>query len=328
MEPTVADGDRVLVTGGSGFLGGNLAMRLRDQGYRVRISYFRHPPRFAADGMEVVQADLCEEADCQRVVAGMDHVFMCAAVTSGAFVIRTTPLAHVTPNVVMNARMLEAAYNGGVGKFVFISSAAAYPPTGSRPVGEDEMFDADPFDAYHAAGWMKRYAEILCRTYAEKLARAMATLVIRPSNVYGPHDKFDFATSHVTAALIRKVLERHRPIEVWGTGEDVRDVIYIDDFVDGVMAAFRLDQAHLTVNIASGRGHTVKEILATAIKVDGFADAEVRFDPTKPGTTPILLVDTRRARELLGFEATVSLEEGIARTLAWLRGMPQSVWLR
>ena len=99
----------------------------------------------------------------------------------------------------------------GRARFCFISSGAAYPPTADRPVREAEMFDGDPHEVYFAAGWMKRYAEILCRTYAEKIAQPMPTVVVRPSNVYGPYDKFDFAVSHVTAALIRRVVERQSP---------------------------------------------------------------------------------------------------------------------
>ena len=102
------------------------------------------------------------------------------------------------------------------------------------PVTEAEMFNGDPEEVYFPAGWMKRYAEILCRTYAEKISSPMQTVVIRPSNVYGPYDKFDFAVSHVTAALLRRVVERQSPLEVWGTGDDIRDLIHVDDFVDGV----------------------------------------------------------------------------------------------
>ena len=205
----------------------------------------------------------------------MDYVFHCAAATSGAADIVATPLIHVTPNVVLNARMLEAAYLAGIKRFIFFSSAAAYPPRGAHPMHEDEMFDGDPAEVYYPAGWMKRYAEILCRMYAEKLRPFMSTLIIRPSNVFGPGDKFDWQRSHVTAALIRRVVERQQPITIWGTGEEVRDIIYVDDFVAGVLAAFATEATFLAVNIGSGRGYPVKEILHAALDVDGFVDAEI-----------------------------------------------------
>lgn len=309
------EGANVLVTGGSGFLGGHLVRRLHGLGARVRTTYLSRP--VAAEGVEAMRADLTLKEDCARAVAGMDYVFMCAAVTSGAAVITSSPLTHVTPNVVMNALTMDAAYEAGVRKFVFISSGAAYPETGDRPVHEDEMFSAEPYDGYYAAAWMKRYAETLCRVYAEKIKRPMATLVVRPSNVYGPGDKFDFQRSHVTAALIRRVVERQQPLTVWGTGNDVRDLLYIDDFIDGLIAAFSCERPHLAINICAGQGHTVRQILETALRVDGYENAEVIFDPSKPSTIPVRLMSNQMARELLDFEARIDLEEGIRRTISW-----------
>ena len=269
--------------------------------------------------IEYVNADLRILEHCQRITTDIDYVFMCAANTSGAAVMRKTPMVHVTPNVVMNAQLLDAAYQNGVKKLLFISSGAAYPNTGARPAAENEMFDADPEDVYYAVGWMKRYSEILCQTYAERLTPPMPTVVIRPSNVYGPYDKYDLSTSHVTAALIRKVVERQNPLEVWGTGEDIRDLIYIDDFIEGMIRAFTRPDLHLAINIASGLGYSVKEILQAILEADNYTDADVRFNPSKPSTVPIRLIDADLAKESLGFQAATSLSDGLAKTITWLR---------
>ena len=311
------DGARVLVAGGTGFIGVNLIERLSSLGCRVRATLHSRPAVVRDDAVEYVQADLTVMEDCTRAVAGMDYVFMCAANTSGAAVMATTPLVHVTPNVVMNAQILEAAYKTGVKKFVFISSSAAYPPTGDQPVREDQMFDGEPDEVYYPVGWMKRYSEILCKIYAQKIREPMPTVVVRPSNIYGPHDDFDFRTSHMMAALIRRVAERHDPLEVWGTGEDVKDLIYIDDFLDGALLAFEKTDDYLAVNIASGQGYSVRQVLQTILEVDGYAEADVRFDPSKPTMIPIRLVDTTLARERLGFEARTSLAQGIRKTIDW-----------
>jgi GDP-L-fucose synthase len=312
-------GKKVLVAGGAGFIGSNLALALAARAARLRLTVHDTPLQVALPEAEVMTVDLRRPEDCARAVAGIDYVFLCAAHTSGAAVIRKTPLVHITPNVLINTLMLEAAHQAGVRKLCFISSGAAYPPTGDRPVREDEMFNGDPHDVYFAAGWMKRYAEILCRTYAEKIATPMSTVVLRPSNVYGPYDKFDFAVSHVTAALIRRVVERHSPLEVWGTGNDVRDLIYIDDFIEGLLAAFATDLPHLAVNLCAGNGHTIRQILQKILGVDGYGNADVRYDATKPSTIPVRLMDNGTARQLLGFEARTSLEEGLRRTIAWYR---------
>jgi len=312
-------GKKILVAGGAGFIGTNLALRLAAAGAHLRLTIHDKPLQSAFPGAEVLKLDLRRPEDCARAVAGVDFVFICSAHTSGAAVIRATPLVHITPNVLINTLLLDAAYQAHVGKVCFISSGAAYPPTGARPVGEAEMFDGDPVDVYFPAGWMKRYAEVLCRTYSEKIAQPMPTIVVRPSNVYGPHDKFDFAVSHVTAALTRRVVERQAPLEVWGTGEDVRDLIYIDDFIDGMLAAFATDLPYLAVNICAGTGHTVRQILQTLLEVDGYRDADVRFDLSRPSTIPVRLMDNGFAREKLGFTAHTSLAEGLKRTLAWYR---------
>ena len=313
------NGANVLVAGGAGFIGASLVQRLLGEGVTVRATLHRKDAVIKDERVEYVRGDLMDMAFCQQVVQGIDYVFLAAASTSGAAVIKATPLVHVTPNIVMNARLLEAAHAARVKKFVFLSSNAAYPPTGDRPVREDEMFDGDPYEAYYGVGWMKRYTEILCRLYTEKLKDPMMTVVLRPSNIYGPRDDYDFATSHVMAALIRRVVERQAPFEVWGNGEDVRDWIYIDDFVDAVLLATERINSFEPVNIALGEGHTIKEALKIILGVDGFTDADLRFDPTKPSMIPVRLIDTSRAEKVLGFRAKTGLREGITKTLDWYR---------
>ena len=315
-------GKKIFIAGGTGFLGGAIARQLLAQGALVRTTHFSRAANFTHANLEWFKADLREEDACHAAVRGMDYAFNCAASTSGAADIRSNPLIHVTSNVVLNARLMEAAYRANIKRFVFLSSAAAYPPRGNHPLREDEMFTDEPAEVYYPAGWMKRYAEILCRMYGEKLNPQMPTVVIRPSNVYGPRDKFDWQRSHVTAALVRKVMERHRPILVWGTGNEVRDLIYVDDFVSGVLAAFGAAAPFLTANIGSGRGYSVKEILNTALAADGFSDAEIRFDPSRPQTVDKLLVDVTFARERLRFIAQTPLQEGLCQTIAWLRAHP------
>ena len=315
----VLNGAKVLVTGGTGFIGTNLILRLLSKGSRIRATLHKRPAVINSDVIEYVKADLTSMEDCKRVVEGVDFVFMCAANTSGAAVIHATPLMHVTPNVVMNAQMLEAAHFAKVKKFVFISSSVAYPSSGDRPVRESEMFEGEPYETYYCAGWMKRYSEILCKIYAEKIEDPMPTVVIRPSNIYGPYDKFDFGTSHMMAALIRRVVERHNPIEVWGTGDDIRDLIYIDDFLDGMLRAFERVDDYGAINIAAGQGYSVRRALETILEVDDYLGADVRFDSSKPTTIPIRLVDTSFAKRFLDFEAKVPLREGIRRTVQWYK---------
>lgn len=310
---------KVLVTGAAGFLGTNIVKRLVEDGAWVRGTVHHRKPQFEHANVEYVHADLTQMDDCRRVVEEMNYVFMCAANTSGAAVMAMQPLAHVTPNVVMNAQMLEAAYQARVRKFLFISSSAAYPPSGERPVSESEMFEGDPYEAYFSVGWMKRYAEVLCRIYSEKIKTPMPVVVVRPSNIYGPYDKFDFERSHVTAALIRKVAERHDPLEIWGTGEDVRDLMYVEDFVDALMLVMAKNMSFNPVNLGYGRGYRVREVLDTLLDIDGFQEARVVVNSSKPSMIPIRLINVEKAWTQLGFRARIGLSEGLRNTLAWYR---------
>ena len=316
---TPLEGQSVLVAGATGLVGANLTKRLLAEGAEIRATLHSRPPAVVDDRIEYVQADLTKGEDCRRVVEGQRFVFLCAASTSGAATIATTPMVHVTPNVLMNTQMLAAAYEAGVAKFMWLSSTTGYPPSGDQAVKEEEMFDGEPYEAYFFVGWMKRFTEILCEMYGEKLAEPMTTIVLRPTNIYGPHDDFEPATSHVTAALIRKVVDRQDPIEVWGTGEDVRDVIYVDDMVEAMITAIDKVESHTAINIGLGKGYSVKEILALVCEVDGYRDAEVTFNISRPSMIPVRLVDTTRAETLLGFKAGTDLREGLSNTVEWYR---------
>lgn len=315
----IFEGKKVLVTGGAGFLGTNFILRLLESGAQVRATLHERPAQIKDDRIEWLKADLTSMLDCQRVVEGMDFVFLCAANTSGAAVMTRTPMVHVTPNVLMNTQMLEAAYQAEVKKVLFVSSSAAYPEVGERAVREEDMFQGDPPEVYYPVGWMKRYAEILCKTYATKLKRPMPCLVVRPSNVYGPCDKFEFDRSHVTAALLRRVVERHDPLDVWGTGEDERDLIFVDDFIRGCFAAFARGRNYDVFNIASGQTHSIKKILQTLLEVDGFQNANVQFKSDKPRTIRRRVIDISFAEREMSFKAEISLKEGFSRVVGWYR---------
>lgn len=308
----------VLVTGGAGFVGTNLIQALLQSGARVRATVHLREPQLQTDQVEWLRGDLLDPAFCRRACAGMDLVFMCAANTSGAGVMATTPLVHVTPNVIMNTQMLDAAYAAGVGKFLFISSNTVYPET-SHAVREDEMVPGAVYEKYFCVAWMKQFGEVLCRMYAEKIPKPMAALVVRPANIYGPHDDFEWATSHVLPALIRKVVERQTPLEVWGDGNDVKDFIYVDDFVRGVMLAMETLNGYDPVNLGSGQEMTVRTALSHLLSIDGYADARVVYNTSKPTMIPRRTIDVSKAQRTLGFTATTPIEEGLRRTMAWYR---------
>lgn len=309
---------RILVTGATGLIGSNLLDRLLKEGATLRATLHRREPVIKNPRIEYLQCDLTRAEDCRRAVEEMHYVYLCAANSSGAAMISATPMIHVTPNILINTQMLEAAYEAGVEKFIWLGSTVAYPVS-DKPMKEDQLLAGEPFHKYFFAGWAKRFTEILCQMYGEKLAKPMTTIVLRPTNVYGPHDDFDLATSHVIPALIRKTVERWDPVEIWGDGSEVRDAIFVDDMVEAmVLAASRLNH-YAAINIGLGRGYSVRDLLKLMLELDGYDNAKIKFDASKPTMIPLRLVDTSKAKRLLGFRARTDIREGLRRTLEWYR---------
>ena len=308
---------RVLVTGGAGFVGINLINRLLDEGAQVRATLYNKDPVIKDHRIEYIRGDLRLEEDCEKVVDGMDYIFMCAANTSGAKVMSTTPLVHLTPNMLMNIQMLQAAYTFGVKKFLFISSNVVYPLT-DFAVKESDVTN-EFYESYHIVAWMKRFTEIVCEMYTNRIREPMKTVVVRPGNLYGPYDKFDWEKSKVIPAIMRRAIERHDPFEVWGDGMDLKDFLYIDDCIDGLMLAMEKLEEFEPINIASGIPVTIREVLAEILKSSEYTDADVQYDSSKPTMIPKRMIDISLAKEKLGFEPKVPLKDGIKRTVEWYK---------
>ncbi len=311
------EGKKVLVTGGAGFVGVNLIKRLVEAGAIIRATLHQKDAVLKDDRIEYIKCDLTMSEDCKRACADMEYVFLCAAVTSGAAVMEKTPLVHLTPNLVMNVQMLEAAYGAGVKKVLFISSNTVYPVS-DDPVEENDVTN-EFFEKYFVVGWMKRFSEIICEMYSTKIKKPMDTVVVRPANIYGPHDDFDWESSHVLPALIRRVVERHDPIRVWGDGRDIKDFIYIDDFVDGLLISMDKISGFDVVNIASGQQFRLRDVLDLIVRLDGFGHAKIEYDTSKPTMLPKRLIDPSKAEKLLDFKTKTPIEEGLKNTIQWYR---------
>lgn len=315
---------KVLVCGATGFIGRNLIEQLSRRAdlevHAVRLTR----PAYSADGVQWHQADLRRVEEVERLVAGFDIVIQAAATTSGAKDIVTRPYIHTTDNAVMNSLLLRAAYEARVKHFVFFSCTVMHQSS-DQPLDEDAWDANRPMEPrYFASGWTKIYIEKMCEFYA-RLGVTKHT-VIRHSNVYGPHDKFDLERSHVFGATVTKVMTaRDGAVHVWGEGEEARDLLYVGDLVDFVERAVdRQSAPYALYNVGCGRAVSVNQLVGKIIAASG-RSLRVEHDLTKPSIKTSLYLDCRKAEEELGWTPKTPLEEGIRVTLDWWRNNPPHI---
>lgn len=314
-------GKTVLVTGGSGFVGTHFVEALLAQGARVRVPIHTRPMIVNDERIELVQADLVRPEDCLRVAQGADYVIHAAGAVAAAAVTASNPMSAITANLILNARMLEAAWQAGVERFLIFSSSTGYPVT-DYPVKEEEMWSGPTHPSYFGYGWMRRYIERLSEFVASKSRLKIA--LIRPTAIYGRWDNFDPVASHVIPGLIRRAVDKQDPFEVWGTGNEVRDFLHVTDMVRGCLLTLEKHAECDPINIGYGKTVTIKDIVTLVLAAAGHDQAQVVFNSSRPTAIPVRMVDTTKARQLLGFEPAVSLEAGLKDTVAWYtQSMPR-----
>lgn len=305
----------ILVTGAAGFIGTNLINKLVKTKANIIGTIHEREPQHRQESVKYIECDLTKYEDCMSALKDVDYVFMTAANSSGAEVMDTKPLDHLTPNILMNTNMLSAAYENNVNKFCFISSNTVYPLT-DRAVKEGDV-NYEFYEKYFIVGWMKRFTEIMCEMYSLKIKKPMPVVIVRPGNIYGPYDKFSWRESKVIAALIRKAIEKKDPFEVWGDGNDIKDFIYIDDFIDALIAVFEKSNNFDVVNIASGKEVSIKEILNVILDKTSYANANIKYNIDKPTMIPIRLICIDKLTSLTSWHQKIDLDEGIKKTVEW-----------
>jgi GDP-L-fucose synthase len=302
-----------LVTGGAGFIGTHLANALLEQGGRVRLALHQRAPIVSDPRIETVHADLTRQEDCLKAMRGVDLVFHAAGASSGVGAGADQAMAGIATNLNLTAQILQAAWTTGVERILIFSSSTVYPAR-DHPVREDEAEGA-PHPSYLGYGRMRRYFEHLAEFVASRSGVKVA--LVRPTAVYGPHDNFDPTTSHVVAALVRRAVAKLDPFEVWGTGDEVRDFLHVEDFARGCLLTMEKHAACDPINIGYGTPVTIRRVVEIILAAAGHGNADVRFDASKPTAIPVRLVDTSKARRLLGFEPRISIESGLTDLVRW-----------
>jgi len=316
----MSDKTKVLVTGAGGFIGHHLTKYLTDRGYFVRGVDVKEPEYESTAADEFLLLDLSKEENCLQATEGMDQVYGLAANMGGIGFIENNKAVIVRDNTFINLHTIEAARANGVKRYLYTSSACIYPgykqkETDVTPLREDDAYPADAEDGY---GWEKLYMERVCRHYTEDFG--LDTRVVRFHNIFGPLGTYDGGREKSPAAICRKVAlaEDGDEIEVWGDGEQTRSYCYIDDCVEGIYRLMHSDH-RAPVNLGQDRMISINELVDIVSNIAG-KKIRKRYDLTKPQGVRGRNSDNTRLRQVLNWEPSISLEDGLNITYHWIAG--------
>jgi GDP-L-fucose synthase len=302
------ESQRVMVTGGAGFLGSVVVARLKDAGAAEVFV-----PR-------VEDYDLRRLADIDRALAdgAPDLVIHLAAVVGGIGANRENPGRFFYDNAMMGIQLIERARQTGVAKFLTVGTVCSYPKFTPVPFREDNLWNGYPEETNAPYGLAKKMLLVQSQAYRDQYGFNAIYLV--PVNLYGPGDNFDPESSHVIPALIKKCVDaRERGdafIEAWGTGAASREFLYVQDAARGIVLAAERYNGRDPVNLGVGREITVRALTELIARLTGF-EGEIRWDHSKPDGQPRRALDTSRAREAFGFTSGTSFEDGLRTTIEW-----------
>jgi GDP-D-mannose 3', 5'-epimerase len=310
---------RVLVTGAGGFIGHHLVARLRARGAWVRGVDVKRPEYAPTAADEFLRLDLREPDAARRAAEGVDEAYALAADMGGMGYISSNHARILHDNALINLNTLEAARRAGVRRYLYTSSACVYPEfrqtdAAVTPLREEDAYPAQPQDAY---GWEKLIAERLCTHYREDYG--IDTRIVRFHNIFGPLGTWDGGREKAPAAMCRKVatakLAGAAEIEVWGDGEQTRSFCYIDDCLDGLMRLMASDYRE-PLNLGQDRLVTINQLADMVCAIAGVSLVK-RHVPGPQGVRG-RNSDNSRLRQVLGWAPEIRLEDGLARTYAWI----------
>lgn len=298
---------RIYVAGHRGLVGSALVRKLRDAGYNDLIVKTHE------------ELDLMRQADVEAFFQQEkpDYVFLAAAKVGGIWANATFPGDFIYNNLMVQSNVLHSAYLQKVKKLLFLGSSCIYPRDCPQPMKEEYLLSGyleptnEPYAVAKIAGIK------MCQAYNRQFKTRYISVM--PTNLYGPGDNFDLKSSHVLPALMRKCHEAkqagHQTVEIWGTGSPRREFLYVDDMADACLFLMENYEDSEIVNIGVGEDLTIQELAEMIAGIVEFP-GELRFDPSKPDGTPLKRLDVSKLNKL-GWNASVSLKEGIKRTYAW-----------
>jgi len=305
-----------LVAGATGMIGSHsLRLLANQEGIKVIAIFNKRKKNVFADNITYVNADLTNEKECLKIAQKVDFILMYAGIKSHASVESMDSVYPIKKSIEIANNMFYAAYKNQVKKLVWISSSTGYPES-KKHLQEYEMFEGHPQEHWYSVGWMTRYLETQCKMYSEKVSDPIDVIVLRPPLVYGEFDNFTPNHGTVIAALIARVVGRENPVEVWGDGNQLREVIYAQDIAIIALKAIPLLTGFHVLNIAEGKPYSINHILSLMLKVDGFENANIVHKLNKPQLASQVLLSIKKAEEN-DLKPSTSLESGLKSTMQW-----------
>lgn len=299
---------KVVVAGSTGLAGSAISAAFSAQGHEVI-------------GLNRSVVDLMESQATKRflVSAKPDLVIDAAAKVGGIGANSTFPVEFLADNITIQGNLMSAAYAAGVEKFVFLGSSCIYPRDCAQPIKEEYLMTG-PLEATNSAYAIAKIAGIeLINSYRKEYGTRWISLM--PTNLYGPRDNFDLAASHVLPAFIRRFVEATESgaekVVLWGSGSPLREFLHVDDLAQAVVVASEKYDSSLHLNVGSGEDLSIKELAGIVAKSAGFTGV-IEWNSAKPDGTPRKVLDVSRI-QALGWKPTITLEEGIASTIAWYK---------
>lgn len=304
----------ILIAGGTGLVGTNLTINLKNRGASVLSTYYSKEPVILKECYK--QFDFNRLEDCLAATRDMDYMIICAARSFGSKMMKENPTINILPNLKIYAGLLEASRQNNVKRVIFISSSTVYQEA-NYPISENQLdLNKPPYNLYFGIGWLNRYIEQLAKFYFKVCDMKIG--IVRPTNIYGPYDKVDIEKSNVLPALIMRALKREDPYVVWGDGYAVRDFIYVDDFIDDILCILEKYCTCDPINLGSGYAITTRQAVDVILKVCKHTVVP-QFDITKPTSIPYRMLNIAKSESVLGKRQRTPFGEGISKTVQWYK---------
>jgi len=308
----------LLICGGSGFIGRNCVENfVKNTEYKITATYFSEQKYEPVDGVEFVKVDLRDEAAVKEIMKDKHIVIQAAATTTGAKDVINAPYIHVTDNAVMNSWIFREAVLNKIEHLIFFSCTVMYQSKDELQSESDWSAADRIYPNYFGVGNTKVYLENMCDFYSQ-IGETKFT-AIRHSNVFGPYDKYDLDKCHVVPAFVNKIVNANDTLEVWGTGEAKRDIVYIDDLVDMVEKVIEKQESKYELfNCGAGRAYSIKE-LADYIMAVNDKSLKLEYNTSKPNIPTVVILNCDKAKEKLGWEPKTNILEAFKKTSKWYK---------